>query len=138
MAQVVGGDILEIGYNHPTLGSGTFFPKSGEDSTSELGGLRSEDDDSAVDGSGAKIRKLTRRGWSVECTISCDANVRTDQEKLAALSGSTEETEFTITYVNGTVYSGTGNPVGDIAANTNNATIALKIAGGGVMKKIAG
>ena len=40
-----GGDILEITFNHPTLGSGTIYPKSGEDSTLITGGFRSEDED---------------------------------------------------------------------------------------------
>jgi hypothetical protein len=38
----VGGDILEVTYAHETLGSGTFFPKSGEDSTFDLGGFRGD------------------------------------------------------------------------------------------------
>ena len=34
---VVGGDIVELTFNHPTLGSGIIFPKSAEDSTFDLG-----------------------------------------------------------------------------------------------------
>ena len=57
---VIGGDILEITFNHPTLGSGIIFPKAAEDSTFDLGGFRSNDDAAGVDGSGEMIDQSDR------------------------------------------------------------------------------
>lgn len=134
----VGGDITEITYNHPTLGTGTIFPKSGEDSTYDLGGLRGNDDANMVDGSGGSIRQLNRVRWSFEVTVAWDMNSRAELEKLTALAGDPVEAEWTITNINGTVYGGTGAPVGDMQGNGNAATFTLKVSGGGALKKITG
>jgi hypothetical protein len=68
----VGGDLIEITYNHPTLGSGTLFPKSSEDTTINLGGFRGADDANMVTGAGENIRQLNNSRWSVEATIAID------------------------------------------------------------------
>jgi hypothetical protein len=132
----VAGDIIEVTYNHPTLGSGVFYPKSAEDSTYDLGGYRGADDANMVDGSGATIRQLNRVRWSFEVVCASEMNVRQDLENLTALAGSDVEADWTITHINGTVYGGKGAPVGDIQANGNAGTFTLKVSGGGVMKKI--
>ena len=54
----VGGDITEITYNHPTIGSGVFYPKAAEDNTFDTGGLRSDDDANMIDGAGNMIDKM--------------------------------------------------------------------------------
>ena len=43
-----------------------------------------------------------------------------------------------IDQINGTVWGGKGKPVGDYETNTNKATLAITIAGGGKLKKISG
>jgi hypothetical protein len=134
----IGGDITEITYNHPTLGSGTIFPKGGEDSTYDLGGFRGADDANMVDGSGAPIRQLNRVRWSFEVSVAWDMNNREELEKLTALAGDPVEAEWTITHINGTVHGGTGAPVGDMQGNGNAATFTLKVSGGGKLKKIVG
>jgi hypothetical protein len=40
----VHGDILEVTYNHPTLGSGVFYPKANEGNKFDPGGFRNNDD----------------------------------------------------------------------------------------------
>jgi hypothetical protein len=132
----VAGDIIEVTYNHPTLGSGVFYPKSAEDSTYDLGGFRGADDANMVDGSGATIRQLNRVRWSFEVVCASEMNVRQDLENVTALAASDVEADWTITHINGTVYGGKGAPVGDIQANGNAGTFTLKVSGGGVMKKI--
>jgi hypothetical protein len=134
----VGGDIIEITYNHPTLGSGIWFPKAGEDSTFDPGGFRGADDANQVDGSGKKIRQLNRVGWFFEGTISWDANIANELDQAKALAGDPVEGDWTITSVNRTVWKGKGAPVGDIQGNGNSATISIKISGGGELKKISG
>lgn len=135
---VVGGDITEITYNHPTLGDGVLFPKAGEDSTFDPGGFRSSDDANMVDGGGNMIDQLNRVRWSFEGTLAWDMNDREELDKLQSMAGNPQLATWTVTHINGTVWRGTGKPVGDIQGNANAATIALKLAGGGQMKKIVG
>lgn len=132
----VSGDIIEVTYNHPALGSGVFYPKAAEDSTYDLGGYRSGDDANMVAGNGETIRQLNQVRWSFEVPIANDMNVRQDLEKLTALASDPLEAEWTITHINGSVHGGTGAPVGDIKSNGNAGTITLKVSGGGKMKKI--
>lgn len=134
----VGGDITEITYNHPVLGSGTIFPKAGEDTTWDLGGFKSADDNQMIDGGGNMIDQINRGRWSVEAVAAWDMNSRTELEKLTALSGHPVLADWTFSHVNGTVYGGKGKPVGDLAGNGNQATFPIKIAGGGSLRKIVG
>lgn len=133
----VGGDILDAAFNHPTLGSGVIFPKAGEDSTFDLGGFRSDDSEDMIDGSGNMIDKLNRKRWGAEMTVAWDNNNRQELERCVALAGHPVPATWTITHVSGAVYKGTGKPVGDLKGNANNATFPLKLAGGGILKKIA-
>ena len=132
----IGGDILELTYNHPTLGSGTVYPKAGEDSTLILGGFRVEDEDTGVDGSGRNIKKLTRKRWSADMVVAWDNNLAKELEAICAMAESPEDAEWTITHVSGAVYGATGSPVGDLEGAANAATFKLKIAGGGKLTKI--
>lgn len=132
----VGGDIIEITYNHPTLGSGVIYPKSAEDSTFDPGGFRSADDANMVDGGGRMIDQMNRVRWSLEQTIAWDMNEAQELEKLADVAASPVQAQWTISHINGSVYSGKGKPVGDLQGNMNAATFPLKLQGGGEAKKI--
>lgn len=132
----VGGDIIEITYNHPTLGTGTIFPKANQDSVFDLGGFRSDDSKDGISGDGEMIDKLTRVRWGFEVEVAWDMNTRNDLEKLTALNASPVSADWTISHINGTVYGGKGKPVGDMAGNGNSATFKLKVAGGNTLKKI--
>jgi len=133
----VGGDITEITYNHPTLGSGVIFIKAAEDSTFNLGGVRSNDDMNGVDGGGRMITQLNRQRWSLDVTVAGDMNVNLDLEKLSALAGDPLDADYTVSHINGAIYGGTGRPVGDVAGNGNAATFPLKLSGGGQLTKQA-
>ena len=133
----VGGDILELSYNHPTLGSGTIFAKSAEDSNFDLGGFRNDDDANGIDGGGTVIKKLNRVRWSFDVSVSWDMNNRNELEAVVAMAGDPQEAEWTISHINGTVYKGTGSPVGDLVGNGNSATFPLKLGGGGKLVKIS-
>lgn len=134
----VGGDILEITFNHPTLGTGILFPKAAEDSTFDLGGKRSNDDANMIDGSGAMIDQINLVRWSFEQTIAWDMNTREDVGRLSELAGDPVLADWTITHINGTVWGGKGKPVGDVQGNGNAATFTLKLGGSGRLKKIVG
>lgn len=128
-----GGDIVEITYNHPTLGTGTMFPKSQEDSTYDNGGFRTNDDANMIDGSGAAIYQMNRQRPSFQVKIAWDMNNRGELETLSALTSDTQEATWTFTNINGVSYTLKGKQVGDLNGNGNDSTIDLKIAGSGQM-----
>lgn len=130
-----GGDIIEVTWNHPTLGSGVFFPKAAEDSTYDPGGLRSTDDANMIDGGGRMIDQLNRARWSFEVPVAWDMQDQDTLKTLADLAASPVTGDWTFTNVNGVVYSGNGKPVGDIQGNGNTSQVPLKIAGGGLLRK---
>jgi hypothetical protein len=137
MGAAVGGDLLEGTFNHPTLGTGIFYYKANEDSTFDLGGIRSEDDQDMIDGAGQMIDKMNRKRWEVEGTIAWDMQSDLTLEKLVQLSESPVQADYTFQHVNGTVYGGKGKPVGDLKGAGNQATISTKFSGGGKLKKIS-
>lgn len=134
----IGGDLVEVTCNHPTVGMVRLLPKAAEDSTIDLGGFRSSDDMNMIDGGGNMIDQMNRGRWCVETVLSHDANVKEELSKLNQLAQSPVPGVWTVTHINGSVYRGKGKPVGDLKGNGNQATIPLKISGGGELKKIAG
>lgn len=137
MATYVGGDITEITYNHPVLGSGIILVKSSEDNTYDLGGVRGNDDANMVTGAGDNIRQLNNRGWRVNVTVANDMNVNLEMEKLVALAGHPVEADWTISHINGSIYGGKGAPLGDLTLNVNKSTFPLVLGGGRSLKKLA-
>ncbi len=134
----IGGDVSEITYNHPTIGSGTWYPKSAEDFTIDPGGIRGADDENNVDGGGNNIKILNRKRWFAEGPISWDANVANELEQAERLAADPVDADWTVTLINGTVWGGKGSIVGDVQGGTNAATMSIKIAGGGKLSKIVG
>lgn len=132
----VGGDIISASYNHPTIGSGTIFPKAGESSTLDLGGFRSDDSDDGIDGSGLFIDKLTRKRCGFEIVCAWDNNDRQELEKAVLLASSPVPAVWTVSHISGAVYKGSAKPVGDLKGAMDSATFPLKVAGGGIFKKI--
>ncbi len=132
---MTGGDILEITWNNPNQGSGVCFAKAAEDGTFNLGGVRANDDMNGIAGSGEVITTLNRQRWSIDTTIAWDMQVAGTLEKLSALAGDPAETDFTISIINGAIYSGKGRPVGDLAGSSNTSTFPLKLSGGGILQK---
>jgi len=134
----VAGDILEITYNHPTIGSGTLYCKANEDSQVDLGGYRSEDDDSMTTSDGQMIDKINAKRWSYEAPpIAWDMTETDELGKLVQLSASPIPADWTITSISGAIWGGKGKPVGDLKGSTNTGQIPLKLAGGGQLKQIA-
>ncbi len=123
----VGGDIKEINFNNEEVGSGIFKAKAGEANTLELGGIRVNDDTSAITSDGEMITTQNRKAGYAQILIANDANVRKDLETASKLAGSTKPTIWTITLMNSTIYKGQGLPVGDLLADLDKATLPLKI-----------
>jgi len=133
----IGGDVIEIVCNHPTLGDFRFDAKSNESFTIDRGGIRNNDDANSVTGSGRTIDQKNRVGWSVEGPIAVDLASNYEQEALDKLSESPDHGVWTISHISGAIYKGTGRPVGDLQPDTNTAQMSIKIAGGGKLEKIA-
>jgi len=134
----VGGDITEVTWNHPTLGSGRILVKASEDNTYDLGGVRGNDDANAVTGSGENIRQLNNRGWRVNlANVANDMNVDLDIEKINALAADPQEADWTFSHINGSVYGGKGAPLADIVLNTNKSTFPIVIGGGKKLIKLS-
>ena len=131
----VAGDVQEITFNHPTFGSGTFKPISGEDFTLNLGGKKTLDEDT-ITSDGEKIDKITNSPWMAEGSIRWDSKTGLDLEKLYSLSGAVENTVFTFELMDGSIYGGTGRPVGDMQGSTKDGTISIKLTGGGRLRQI--
>lgn len=138
MGRFQGGDVIEVTFNHPTVGDGSFFVKSGEDTTFDPGGFRNEDDANGVAGDGSMITKKNRVRWMFEGPLAWDMNTSNEIESLREIAESPLDADFTIEHINGTVWGGTGTVVGDIQGATQDASIPIKLAGGNRLKKIVG
>ena len=132
-----GGDILEITYNHDTVGAGTLYCKSNEDGTLDIGGFRSNDDDNASTGDGEFIDQMNWRRGSFECPpIAWNMTDAEEKSKLEAVAESSVLADWTISHIMGRIWGGKGKPVGDIPGSTNTGLITLKIAFSGKVRPL--
>ncbi|NRA92518.1 MAG: hypothetical protein HRU26_07505 [Psychroserpens sp.] len=136
MSSYVGGDILEISYNHPTLGSGSFFCKSGEDSDVDRGGFRKEDDDQGIAGDGQMMTKVNAFRWSVEATVAWSKTGADELLILSDIAASPLDASWTFRYQDGASFVGEGTIVGDLKGATQNSTVPIKIAGGNGLRRL--
>jgi hypothetical protein len=132
----IGGDVIEVVCKHPELGDFRFFPKANEAFTLDPGGFRSNDDASAITGSGEMIDQINRVRWSLEGPIAVDLVGTNEMEGLPALAAHPLPGVWTMTHISGRISKGTGKPVGDLQQDTNAATMTLKVSGGGKLEKI--
>lgn len=132
-----GGDIIEITYNHPTLGTGVFLPKAGEDNSYFPGGVTTGSDANMITASGDPIWQQNRsRGYFV-ATVANEQNTKQDLEKIIELSASPVPADWTFSVINGVTYGGKGKPVDVPEGNINQSTFSLRVEGG-QFKKIVG
>lgn len=125
----VNGDIREINYSHPTLGSGTFSAKSNESNTFDPGGFRTNDDANQITTDGKLMQQKNRVRAFFEMLCESDMDVRQDVMKVKELAGDSVQADWTITLVSGAVYKGKGVPSGDVQADLNTGTFTIKVAG---------
>lgn len=136
MAQYIGGDLLEVTCNHPTLGSFSFAAKSNESYTVDSGGPRSNDDSNAITGNGEFIDQINRVRWSFEGPLLADFISKQEIENFPKLAGSPELGTWTFSHISGVVWRGRGKIVGDIQIDTNTAQVTIKISGGGILETL--
>lgn len=134
MANFSFGDVDEIVCQHPT-GEYRFFPKANESATIDKGGVRANDDASQVTSNGQMMSQLNRVRWSFEVPIANDADGSTS-ENLNTLTAHAELGTWTFSLLNGTIFKGTGRPVGDLQEDSNAGTMTLKVSGGNRLEKL--
>jgi len=122
------GDITDVTFNHPDIGSGRFLPKAAEGNTMDPGGIRTADDAAAVTSNGTMLWKKNRVRGFFEVVIEDDQEEALDALKVAELAAHPKEAVWTFTMINNTVWQGTGKPVGDIQPNVDDGTFTLKVA----------
>lgn len=128
-----GGDIIEISYNHPVVGSGVLSPKASEDNEYDFGGVRTADDENMITPKGEAIYTMNTKRWKVTCTVASDMNLLKECEKMNLMTAAIEEATWTFQHINGTVYKGKGKVVGDIKLNVNQTTFSLMVSGGQIL-----
>jgi hypothetical protein len=134
----IGGDIVEITYNHSEIGSGSILCKANEDGTIDLGGFRSSDDANQITGDGRLIDQINRvRGSFESPPIAWDMTGEDELQKLADMAASPILGNWTITSISGAIFGGRGKPVGDLQAATNTSLITLKLAFENKIKRIS-
>ena len=136
MPQFIGGDLISITVNHPTLGNFSFSTKSNESYNLDPGGFRSNDDGSSVAGDGTFIDQINRMRWSVDGVFMVDFVTGQEIDNLPLLSESTELGTWTFSHISGVVWRGRGKFVGDISVDSNTAQLSGKVAGGGRLEKL--
>lgn len=134
----IAGQLTQITFNHPTLGTGTFAPKSSDDSTINLGGIRSDSGVTDIAGDGQAIRKMNLHRWMVDTTIAFDSTAKSKSglALLSALAADPAEANWKFTHVSGSVYSGSGFPVDVVDGNLGAATIKIKFEGSNTLQEI--
>lgn len=123
----VHGDITEVRFSHPDLGSGAFFPKANEGNTYDPGGFRNEDDTNGLAGNGDLIVKKSRTIGFFEITVEDDNVGRKDAQIAAALAKSSKNATYTFSCINGSVWSCSGVVVGDIQPDVSTGLFKLKV-----------
>jgi hypothetical protein len=129
-----GGDIKEITWNHPVLGSGVIQTKADEENKYFTGGITTASDASMITGNGNPIWQKTRKRGYFEAVAVNDMNVGNELEKMIALSAHDVPASWTFEVNNGVVYGGSGKPVGDLEGNIGKATFTLRVEGGQFQK----
>lgn len=136
MANYITGDVIEVAVQHPVLGNYRFSPKANEAFTLDKGGVRTDDDESSITGSGQGIYKKNMKRWSVEGPSAVDFLSDNEMGGMNALAASPVECIIILTHISGQVYKATGMPVGDLKTDTNTGAITMKFAGGGLLEPL--
>lgn len=126
-----GSDILEVTYNSPSIGSGTFFCKGGESVNMDLGGLISTDDQGMATGNGDIIDQMTMNRSKFELgPIAWDLTDKNELAQLAALAAAPVGATFTVSYVTGSIWEmQKGKPVGNLVGDGYAGTIPVTLQG---------
>lgn len=122
----VGGDVLTLTSNHPTLGSFVYPVLRNQDNTVDLGGDRTNDDANAKTGANEPVWQINGKLGALNVQVVNDMTKKV-AERLGQEAASQVDSTWVFTHINGFTYSGQGRPVGDIVPNLNNSSLAVII-----------
>ncbi len=133
----LGGDVLELTCIDPVLGSFRFSVKAGEAFQLDVGGVRTSDDKAGVTGNGQAIYTMNRQRWEFDGNVAVDFVSDNELGGTDKLASTPAEQTWTISHISGYIGKGTGKIVGELKADTDKASMSLKIQGSGRMEKIS-
>ncbi len=114
-------------------GASRSFPcKSDDEITLDLGGFSNEN---SMNGNGTGHIKKTRKGWMIE-SVNIELSDGAE-EFLQGAANSLDDCIFTIVFVNGVAYKGTGQITGDVKHNEGSGYTALTMSGPGSLDKLS-
>lgn len=129
------GDITQVTFNNSTAGlQGVFKPKANEGNTYDPGGFRNNDDTNGIAGNGELIVTKNRVVGFFSIMIENDNTSQRSAEIVKALAASSVATDFTFSCINGSVWSCSGIPVGDIQPDVNTGLFTLKVNTGNMVQ----
>ena len=135
MANFLAGDISSITCTHNTK-KYVYYPKANETFNIDKGGQRTNDDASQITSNGQSIRAINAVRWSIDGPIAVDFVSGNEEDSLNLMASSPAEGLWQVNHISGAIWVGKGSPVGDIQADSNAGTIALKISGGGKLQPV--
>lgn len=133
----IGGDVLELTCIDPELGSFRFSVKATDAFMLDVGGIRTADDKNGITGNGQSIYTMNRSRWEFDGNVAVDFVSDNELSGTSALAASANEQTWTISHISGYIGKGTGKIVGDLKADTDKASMPLKIQGSGKLEKIS-
>lgn len=138
MSRFTGGDLVEVTIQSNTAGLIRLEPKGSEDVPIDLGGYMNQDDDTNITAALSDISIKNAKKWSVTVPACGFAEEPNTLESLQGTIDRSEALVCTFTFIDNSVYRGTGEIKGALTGNKQTATIdSFKLAGGGRLEKIA-
>lgn len=133
---MVAGDIASVKITNPNLGSKTVYPVSSSDGSLQMGGYKSVDDITKIDNGGRIIDVKNIKRSNIKVTCSWDMNDPNGDELsfFTAVQSDTSANTFTVTHINGSVWTCTGAIVGDNEGDLQNGQIELTLQGNSLSK----
>lgn len=134
----IGGDLIEVLIKNPIGGEVRLEPKSTEDIDMSAGGPIVNDSEDSVTGAGTNIKVMNMNRWYANIPPCGWDGTDDTLIALQRIKKALPESNITLTFIDGSVYKGTGNIVGEVVGNKNSATInGFKVSGGGELERIA-
>lgn len=115
-----------------TIDGRSFAVTADADTARKLGGFENE---IQPNGDGTSRTVKTRVPWALSGVVVEIDDTLGDQEFLQDLQDSNRNVPITATYVNGSVWQGTGQVIGEVVFNNQSSTASLDLSGSGRMTK---
>lgn len=109
-----------------------FSIASDADAGRDLGGFTSEIE---MNGDGTGRDVMSRKPWKIDGLTASINDLNGDQEFLQNIADKPGRGPISITYVDGSVYQGSGRVTGELKFQNGNSTASLELSGAGKLTK---